>query len=112
MTMYFIPASLAMRTHSSGSNRVGLKRWTNSSYLGLSPRCPVGIPVRLPALRLHLDTVPRGRRRQVAAVAHHNGIDKVLVQVIHVLDHTILERGADGDVVEQREVLHVLAQPD
>src|SRR5256886_3686880 len=95
----------------SATRTPGTVRSISSSYLGLSPRWPVGIPVRLPALRLHLDTVPRRRRRQVAAVAHHHRMHEVLVQVIHVFHHAILERGADRDVVEHREVLHVLAQP-
>ena len=36
----------------------------------------------------------------------------MLVQVLHVLEHAILERAADGDVVEDRDVLHVLAKAD
>ena len=36
----------------------------------------------------------------------------MLVQMIHVFDDALLERRADADVVEDREVLDVLAEPD
>ena len=36
----------------------------------------------------------------------------MLVQVVDPLDHPVLERAADRDVVEEREVLHVLAEAD
>src|SRR6266550_583969 len=44
------------------------------------------------------------------AIANHDGVHKVLVQVIHVLDDAILERPTDADVVEDRKVLHILTQ--
>src|SRR5256714_11692353 len=44
------------------------------------------------------------------AVANHDRVHKMLVQVIHVLDDAVLERPAHADVIEHREVLHVLAQ--
>ena len=34
------------------------------------------------------------------------------MQVVDVLDGPVLERRADGDVVEEREVLHAFAEPD
>ena len=36
----------------------------------------------------------------------------MLVQVVDPLDDAVLERAADGDVVEEREVLDVLAEAD
>src|SRR5207342_1797449 len=51
-------------------------------------------------------------RRDVAAVANHDWIHEMLVQVIDILDDAILQRRAHGDVVEEGQVLHVLAQPD
>ena len=36
----------------------------------------------------------------------------MLVQVVHVLEDPVLKGGTDVDVVEDREVLHVLAQAD
>ena len=36
----------------------------------------------------------------------------MLVQMIDELAHAIVERGTDGDVVEHRHVLRVLAQAD
>src|SRR5213592_5267230 len=76
-----------------------------------SPRCPVGIRVRRQTLGLHRDAVARRGGRHVMAIANHDGVHKMLVQVIHVLDDAILERPTDADVVEDRKVLHVLAQP-
>ena len=38
-------------------------------------------------------------------------VDEMLVQVVDVLAHAVVERGAHGDVIEDRQVLHVLAQP-
>src|SRR5205823_10997217 len=63
------------------------------------------------ALRPHRDAVAGGGRHEVATVPHDDGIDEVLVQVVHVLDDAVLERRADAHVVEDREMLHVLAQP-
>src|SRR5262249_35869283 len=40
------------------------------------------------------------------------GIEEVLVKMLDVLADPVLQRGADRDVVEYRQVLHVLAQTD
>src|SRR5207302_9571824 len=54
--------------------------------------------------------VARRERRHIASVANYNGMREVLVQMVDILDDPILERAADADVVEDREMLHVLAQ--
>ena len=48
----------------------------------------------------------------VAAAADDDGIDEVLVQVIDELGDRSSIRPDDGDVVEHRQMLHQLAQPD
>src|SRR5882762_6600729 len=50
--------------------------------------------------------------RHVPPAANHDRIFEMLVQVIDVLDHAAVHRARDRDVVEHRQVLHVLAQPD
>src|SRR4030095_2357007 len=39
-------------------------------------------------------------------------MDKVLVQVIDVFNNSIIKASTDGDVVENRQMLNVLAQAD
>ena len=48
----------------------------------------------------------------VAPAADHDRVDEVLVQVVDVLDHAAVGGAGDGEVVEHREVLDELAQPD
>ena len=67
--------------------------------------------IAFPRLRLHLDAVARIERRHIAPAAHADRRHEVLVQVVHVLHQPVLLRAAHRDVVEQRKVLHVLAQP-
>src|SRR6266700_2658562 len=62
MMMYFMPASLAMRTHSSASNRVGLKRCTYSSYSGIGMCARLMIHSPMPATRSPL-CVPAGTHK-------------------------------------------------
>src|SRR5439155_19856579 len=57
-------------------------------------RCPpLAVRQRVPrqTLGLHRDAVARRGGRHVMAVANHDGVHKILVQVIHVLDDAILE---------------------
>ena len=44
------------------------------------------------------------------AVADVDGGDEVLVEVVDELDDAVFERGGDGEEVEGREMLHILAQ--
>src|ERR1051325_1461145 len=76
------------------------------------PRVAIGISICRQALRTHGDAVTRRRGRHVAAVANDDRVEEMLVQMIDILDDTIVERSADADVIEHREVLHVLAQSD
>jgi hypothetical protein len=59
MMMYFIPASLAIRAHSSALKRVGLKAWTYASYSGIGTRARLMIHSPIPATRSPL-WVPAG----------------------------------------------------
>ena len=61
---------------------------------------------------VHLDAEAGRGRRQVAAAAHAHRVDEVLVQVVGELDRAVLQAAADADVVDQRDVLPVLAQAE
>src|SRR5437868_12130504 len=63
-------------------------------------------------LRMHRDAPARALRRDITAVANHDGVEEMLVEVLDVLENPVLERPADRDVIEQRDVLHVLAKAD
>ncbi len=80
--------------------------------LPLSPRAAGRELVRLERFRLHLDTVAWCGRWHVAAVFDVHGIKEMLVEVVNVFQDSVLQRGTDTDVVEDREILYVLAQPD
>jgi hypothetical protein len=60
-------------------------------------------------LGFHLGGVAGGLRRNVAAGLDLHWINEMLVEVIHVLKDAVLEWGADTDVVEDGEMLNVLA---
>src|SRR5258707_2613668 len=68
--------------------------------------------VGLERVGLDGDAVTRARRRQVAGIAHDARIDEVLVEVVDVLAHAVFETAAHRDVVEDRDVLHILAEAD
>ena len=74
------------------------------------PRRPVGVGKAPEALGLHCDAVAGRRGGHVPPVLQGNGIDEVLVEMIDVFDDAIFQRGADAEIVEDGEVLHVLAQ--
>src|SRR5690606_28377080 len=57
------------------------------------------------------DTVPGRRRRDVTSIPNDDGVNEVLMQVVDVLDDAVLQRSAHAEVVEDREVLNVLAEP-
>src|SRR6267143_5587866 len=58
----------------------------------------------------HCDAEPRSLRCDVTSVLDLHRIEEVLVEVLDVFEHPVLERSTDGDVVEQRYMLHVLAE--
>src|SRR3954447_22072618 len=60
-------------------------------------------------VRVNLDAVARTLRRHITAVADHDRIDEMLVQMIHVFEHAVLQRRRHADIVEQRNMLDVLA---
>src|ERR1700690_4678589 len=59
---------------------------------------------------MHLGAVAGFAGQPVAPTLDDNRVAKVLVKVVHVLDHPPIQAAADGDVVEWREVLDVLTQ--
>ena len=82
------------------------------------------IPLQVSRRRAPPKAIRRARRRadlaaeagrlgrDVAAVADHDRIDEMLVQVIDELGDAIVHAARHGDVIEHRQVLHQLAQPD
>ncbi len=58
-------------------------------YLGPDAARRELVPVE--RIRPHLDAVAWDRRRHVAPVLHGYGIEEVLVQVVHVLEDSVLE---------------------
>src|SRR4051812_1753608 len=60
----------------------------------------------------NLDAVSGIQWRHVASVFYHDRINKMLVQMVHVLSDATFERRTHRDVVEERKVLYVFAQPD
>src|SRR3972149_2309359 len=63
-------------------------------------------------LPLHRNAVPGTSGSEIASFFDAHRILEVLVKVIDVLDHAILHAAAHRDVVEEREMLHVLAETD
>ena len=80
--------------------------------LALTPLTAVGVCERSSRLELHRNRVTGALGSPVTPALDDDGILEVLVKVIHVLDHAVLDRPGDGDVVEEREMLDVLAQAD
>ena len=77
-----------------------------------TPLVPVREAVAGERLGPDLGAVARPRRHLVARVANDDRIDEVLVQMVDVLDHPAVERARHAHVVDDREVLHELAQAD
>src|SRR5258705_8521544 len=96
---------------SSSLRSIGAGRWSCGNFLA-----PPALAVRERELgqRLgpDLDAVARGRRREIATTDNANRVDEMLVQVVDELAYAVVERRADGDVVEHRNVLCVLAEAD
>jgi len=78
----------------------------------LLPRRAVRKLVVSKRLRFHLDAVTRIERRRVITMLHYYGKDEVFVQMIDVLNDSILKRSTDRDVIEERQMLNVFAKPD
>src|SRR5439155_25949597 len=58
------------------------------------------------------DAVAGSGRWHIAAAANDDRILEMLVEVIDVLDDPAVHRSRPGAEIEQRQVLHVLAQAD
>src|SRR4051812_39361277 len=104
-----------------GSSSQGWGRWSRSHrwwWASTRPKLSdtsgpdgaVGIRVLLERGGVHLCAETRQGGRQIVAVDDAHRVDEVLVQVVDVLDDTVLGGAGDGDVVEHRQVLDHLAQ--
>src|SRR6202051_3090367 len=79
---------------------------------GHSPRTTVWKLEALQRAGLDLGAVARVRRSEVAPTPYPHRVDEVFVQVVDELAGAVFQRAADRDEVEDRQVLHVLAEPD
>src|SRR5882672_9832368 len=61
-------------------------------------------------ISFHLNAVSRFERRQLVTVPDRSRKDKAFVKMIDVLDDSILRRGANRYVADQRKVLEIFAQ--
>ena len=48
----------------------------------------------------------------IVSAANNDGVKEVFVEVIHVFDHSALKAAGDSQVIEDREMLDVLAEAD
>ena len=62
----------------------------------------------LHTLRPHLDTIPRLHGRNIIPFLNPTRPKKVLVQMIHILQHTLL--ATHNDIINRAEVLRVLGE--
>src|SRR5204863_9145181 len=76
------------------------------------PGAAGGALVLVERSRPHGDAVAGGQRSRVAPFHDPHRVHEVLVQVVHVLADAVLEGGAQRDVVEDGQVLDVLAEAD
>ena len=61
-------------------------------------------------LRADFDVVARFVRSYVSSVADNYATEKVFVQMVDLVNHAVMHRGGDAQIVEHREMLHVLAK--
>src|SRR3990172_3883565 len=110
-------AGLRACTSSSRPSSSGPARSSHAGSLSLLcenllPNLAGGIRVCGQRGGLHGNTGAWRMRRLVAALFHHAGIEKMLMQVVDELGGSPLKRSADTDVVEDRFMLHVFTQAD
>src|SRR5215469_15220044 len=106
------PADLSLSGPNCSGSSPGLRRLALSPARHLLPRRAVRIAVGLQRAGEHLDAVAGSHRRLVAPPDDPHRVDEVLVEVVDELADAAFQRAADRHVVEDREVLDVLAQPD
>src|SRR5262245_32409534 len=85
---------------------------TTAPGSGTPPLRSVGKGERGERFGPHLDRVTRGVGHEVAAGVHLHWIEKVLVQMRRVLRAASRRGCADGDVVDESDMLDVLAQAE
>src|SRR2546426_11021657 len=74
------------------------------------PRRPIRIRVGSNRRGIHRHAISWSVRGYIAATPDDDRMHKMLVQVRCVLDHAVLKRAANRDVVEEREMLHIFTQ--
>src|SRR5689334_21810211 len=76
----------------------------------LPPYGAVGERILAQRLGAHLNAVAGPLRGHVVPVADRDRVQEVFVEMIDILQHPVLQRAADTDIVHHRQVLHVLAE--
>src|ERR1700687_4217631 len=76
------------------------------------PRVAIGGLEPLQRAGFDLCAVARSLRSEIPPSLHTNRVYEVFVQVVDELAGAVFQRAAHGDVVEDRQVLDVLAEPD
>lgn len=96
------------------SSHITLNLNTLQNRLGLIRLPPSILATRetklVHTLRLHFDRVARIHGRNIVPILDATGVEKVLVQMVHVLEDTLL--AAHDDIVNGRKMLRVLWQAD
>src|SRR5580704_16690132 len=77
-----------------------------------NPRITVWKLEALERAGFDLRAVARVHRSEIAPAPYPHRVDEVFVEVVDELAGAVFQRAADRDEVEDREVLHVLAEPD
>src|SRR5436309_1744292 len=78
----------------------------------LTPLGATRIPQPLDRLREDLGRVPGRVGHDIPAIADNGRVHEMLVQVVGVLGGAVVELAADGDVINDRDVLDVLAETE
>ena len=60
----------------------------------------------------HFDTETWQAWNLVRTVLYFAWMDKMLMQMLRVLDHSVIDFSGNLHVVDHRQVLHILSEPD
>src|ERR1700679_880719 len=97
------PSSTPLRTPPLCRNVISFTRFS-------LPLRAFGIRKPLQRFLQNVAVVSRRLGQQVAASANYHRMHKMLMQVIHKLQHAILQRGGNAKIIKDRQMLHKLAQ--
>ena len=76
------------------------------------PNRPIGKAEPFQRIRQNLDAVTSLVRNHVSSAANRDWMPEVLVEVVHVFDHSVFHRAGDAKEIEDRKMLNILAQAD